>query len=211
MYNVVTGLWSTAKLSVRRGDLAATSAGNVAIFAGGWSGARCNLALFLDLIAKFTLALGTPSNAVDFFNGATQIWSTAQLNVARHYIAAVSVKNFAILAGGMLSGAIAPVLPPSCARTWQSCNAFLDFIIRSGFSWCWSDFSCQFLVEFPFSELLLQAKYILTLLIYTMLKLGFGQHPSSAHLDGRYQSHHLIVRPCLLEEGSKIQVIEGLL
>jgi hypothetical protein len=74
----------------------------VAIFSGGWSGARCNLALFLDSIAKFTLALETPSNVVDLFNGATQIWSTAQLNVARHYIEAVSVKNFAILAGGML-------------------------------------------------------------------------------------------------------------
>ncbi len=32
------GTWSTAQLSVARESLAATSVGNVAIFAGGWSG-----------------------------------------------------------------------------------------------------------------------------------------------------------------------------
>ena len=35
VYNGATGAWSTAQLSVARGDLAATSVGNIAIFAGG--------------------------------------------------------------------------------------------------------------------------------------------------------------------------------
>jgi hypothetical protein len=35
MYNVVTGTWSTAQLSVPRFSLAAASAGIFAIFAGG--------------------------------------------------------------------------------------------------------------------------------------------------------------------------------
>jgi hypothetical protein len=40
------------------------------------------------------------SNAVDLYNGASGTWSTAQLSVARFYIAATSVGNVAIFAGG---------------------------------------------------------------------------------------------------------------
>ncbi len=45
-YNSVTGTWSTAQLSVARYDLAATSVGNMALFAGGWTqdqGGACRL------------------------------------------------------------------------------------------------------------------------------------------------------------------------
>ncbi len=35
LYNSASGTWSTARLSVERNDIAATSVGNVAIFAGG--------------------------------------------------------------------------------------------------------------------------------------------------------------------------------
>jgi hypothetical protein len=38
LFNSATGAWSTAQLSVERAYLAATSVGNVAIFAGGWNG-----------------------------------------------------------------------------------------------------------------------------------------------------------------------------
>jgi hypothetical protein len=38
LYNSASGTWSTAQLSVTRGNLAATSVGNVAIFAGGSAG-----------------------------------------------------------------------------------------------------------------------------------------------------------------------------
>jgi hypothetical protein len=40
------------------------------------------------------------SNAVDLYNGASGAWSTAQLVVARRYLAATSVGNAAIFAGG---------------------------------------------------------------------------------------------------------------
>ena len=38
VYNGATGAWSTAQLSVARGGLAAASVGNVALFAGGYTG-----------------------------------------------------------------------------------------------------------------------------------------------------------------------------
>ena len=38
LYNGASGTWSTAQLSVARSGLAATSVGNVAIFAGGVGG-----------------------------------------------------------------------------------------------------------------------------------------------------------------------------
>ena len=43
---------------------------------------------------------GVYSNAVDLYNSATGAWSTAQLGVARGYLAAASVGNVAIFAGG---------------------------------------------------------------------------------------------------------------
>ena len=47
LYNSASGTWSTAQLSVSRSNLAATSVGNVAIFAGGLSG-NCSLTLFVE-------------------------------------------------------------------------------------------------------------------------------------------------------------------
>ena len=47
LYNYTSGTWSTAQLSVARGYLAATSVGNVAIFAGGDIG-NCRLTLFVE-------------------------------------------------------------------------------------------------------------------------------------------------------------------
>ena len=41
-----------------------------------------------------------PSNAVDLYNSASGTWSTAQLSVARFLLAATSVGNVAIFAGG---------------------------------------------------------------------------------------------------------------
>jgi hypothetical protein len=38
LYNVATGAWSTARLSVGFSQLAAVSVGNVALFAGGFAG-----------------------------------------------------------------------------------------------------------------------------------------------------------------------------
>ena len=38
LYNSASGTWSTANLSVARGYVVATSVGNVAFFAGGYTG-----------------------------------------------------------------------------------------------------------------------------------------------------------------------------
>ena len=43
---------------------------------------------------------GADFNAVDVYNGATGAWSTAQLSVARYHLAAASVGNVALFAGG---------------------------------------------------------------------------------------------------------------
>jgi hypothetical protein len=44
LYNIASGTWSTAQLSVARYIIAATSVGNVAIFAGGYSWGSSNFA-----------------------------------------------------------------------------------------------------------------------------------------------------------------------
>ena len=49
---------------------------------------------------------GAGSNAVDLYNSATGAWSTAQLSVARYGLAAASVGNVAIFAGGWTSGSV---------------------------------------------------------------------------------------------------------
>jgi len=40
------------------------------------------------------------ADAVDLYNSTTGVWSTAQLSAARGYLAAASVGNVAIFAGG---------------------------------------------------------------------------------------------------------------
>jgi hypothetical protein len=84
LYDSTLATWSTARLSVARGSLAAASVGNVALFSGG----RTN---------------GDRSTAVDLFNVKTRSWSTAQLSLARSAIAAASVSNVAIFSGGLTS------------------------------------------------------------------------------------------------------------
>jgi hypothetical protein len=48
LYNSSSGTWSTAQLSVARLNPAATSVGNLAIFAGGSDASNCRLALFVE-------------------------------------------------------------------------------------------------------------------------------------------------------------------
>jgi len=66
--------------------LVAASVGNVAVFAGGQDTSY--------------------SNVVDLYNSVTGTWSTAQLSVARQWIAATSVGNLAMFGGGETSGAL---------------------------------------------------------------------------------------------------------
>jgi hypothetical protein len=57
LYNGASGKWSTAQLSVARNNLAATSVGNVAIFAGGWRG-NCSLTLFVEGLLFGLMSVG---------------------------------------------------------------------------------------------------------------------------------------------------------
>jgi hypothetical protein len=128
VYDSATGAWSTALLSVARSRLAATSVGNMALFAGGeivWQGTSsrcvsfvecsclrlCRLLFFAcssiaavffprDLTLSFAASAGAISNRVDLYNSATGTWSTAQLSVARFELAATTVGNTAMFAGG---------------------------------------------------------------------------------------------------------------
>jgi hypothetical protein len=130
VYNSATGAWSTAQLSVPRWYLAAASVGNVALFAGGYAasalfvqggGGRCSWLREVEFVrvlqycgfvcpataSSLTRATaGGGSNAVDVYNSATGAWSTAQLSVARWVIAATSVKNVALFAGGASGGVL---------------------------------------------------------------------------------------------------------
>ena len=49
---------------------------------------------------------GGNSNAVDVYNSATGVWSTAQLSVARGNFAATSVRNVALFVGGATSSIV---------------------------------------------------------------------------------------------------------
>jgi hypothetical protein len=78
----VAGAWSTAKLSVAREQLSATSlpSQGLALFAGG----------------------GAVSDVVDIFDGKAGAWSTAKLSVARRLLSATSLpsQGLALFAGG---------------------------------------------------------------------------------------------------------------
>ena len=49
---------------------------------------------------------GSFSNVVDVYNGATGAWSTAQLSLGRFWLAAASVGNVALFAGGQAGSAL---------------------------------------------------------------------------------------------------------
>jgi hypothetical protein len=51
-------------------------------------------------LMRATVTAGVESNAVDLYNSATGAWSTARLSVARWRLAAASVGNVAVFAGG---------------------------------------------------------------------------------------------------------------
>jgi len=53
-----------------------------------------------------TTAVGVVSNVVDLYNSATGTWSTALLSMARYGLAAASVGNVALFAGGALGSAL---------------------------------------------------------------------------------------------------------
>ena len=97
IYDVISNSWSTAKLSVNRSDLAATSVGNKLLIAGGMSNnvdiydASSNtwsvnslsqirkLLRAATLNSKVFFAGGRYTNKVDIYDNATQSWSVGTL------------------------------------------------------------------------------------------------------------------------------------
>jgi hypothetical protein len=77
MYNSASGQWSSASLSVARDDITATTVGDIAIFAGGYTNTGY-------------------SNVVDLYNAKTNQWSTATLAGTPNTVVAAVIGNLAI-------------------------------------------------------------------------------------------------------------------
>ncbi len=87
IYDAETGLWSTATLSQRRHALAATTVGNLAFFAGGSVQESYSSTPYL-------------SDVIDIYDAETGLWSTDKLSEARCSLAATTVGDSAMFAGG---------------------------------------------------------------------------------------------------------------
>jgi hypothetical protein len=87
IFDSLSGMWNTTTLSQARGDLAATSLGNLAFFGGGDDGN-------LTDIGK------TIFNIVDIFNSTSQTWSTTTLSQARTLLASSSIGEIVAFGGG---------------------------------------------------------------------------------------------------------------
>ncbi len=99
LFNCLTQTWSTAFLSVARMDPVAASVGSIALFAGGQSrkpfdSGNPYMPLYYD------------SSVVDIFHVTTGKWTNASLSVARKYLAATTVGDLAVFAGGENSDAV---------------------------------------------------------------------------------------------------------
>ena len=84
IYNTKTGEWTHLPngLSEGRNALAATTVGDLAIFAGGWNGS-------------------STSTRVDIYNAETGVWTSGNwLSQGRNQLAATTVGHLAIFAGG---------------------------------------------------------------------------------------------------------------
>jgi len=83
------GAWSAATLSEARSSLAATSAGGMALFAGG------------RITSDYPIQ--TLSATVDIYDAATRTWGIESLSEARAQLAATSAGDFAFFGGGITS------------------------------------------------------------------------------------------------------------
>jgi hypothetical protein len=89
IFNANTGQWTTATLSIPRDNLAATSVGHYALFGGGFNGTGH---IPGDVYGEYS--------TVDVFDSDTGQWSVMDLSVARGWLAATTLGNEALFAGG---------------------------------------------------------------------------------------------------------------
>ena len=126
IYDVVTGTWTTSRLSVPRMEMTTVAAGNKIFFAGGrdfWV-SYDNIDIYDVITNTWTVAhlprpeaylsaaalgnkiffAGGFTDNVDIYNLSTNTWSTASLSVARSNFAMVTAGNKIYFAGGIGSG-----------------------------------------------------------------------------------------------------------
>jgi hypothetical protein len=93
-------------------------------------GARCLLCMRCRRLPSDGVTAGSLSNAVDLYNGASGTWSTAQLSVARSSLAATSVGNVAIFAGGSTGNCSSLTLFVEGLLVWaDSCGRWFDVCV----------------------------------------------------------------------------------
>jgi autotransporter-associated beta strand protein len=102
IYDTTNSTWSTASLSQARYNLAAASAGNQILFAGGEG-----VGGWPDASAK-----------VDIFNVDSNTWSTGALSQARYRLAGASVGSKVLFGGGWAG----PALPSSKVDIYDSAS-----------------------------------------------------------------------------------------
>jgi hypothetical protein len=123
IYDVVTGSWTTSRLSVARMGITAVTAGNKIFFAGGndFSRTYANVDIYDVVTNTWTVThlprpetnlsaevlgdkiffAGGSTYYVDIYNLSTNAWSTANLSVARTNIAVVATGSKIYFAGGL--------------------------------------------------------------------------------------------------------------
>ena len=91
VYDAVSGTWSQAALSQRRGGIAVASVDGDAIFAGGYYERR-------------STGSSHPSDVVDIFNADTDSWTTSRLPIAMRFSSSVALGNDAFFVGSSPAG-----------------------------------------------------------------------------------------------------------
>jgi hypothetical protein len=130
IFNAISGIWTTASLSVAREDLAAASVKDLVLFGGGgyilfysarvdvfnatsgvWTTASLSVvSAYFAAVSVWDLVLfgggynasvwSSHSDRVDIFNATSGVWTTTSLSQARSNLAAASVKNLVLFGGG---------------------------------------------------------------------------------------------------------------
>lgn len=86
IFDAVTGVRTTAKLSKARTNIAVGASGDKIVFAGGW---------YWDMMYSML-----PANTVDIYNTTTGLWTKTNLSKKRENIGVAVVGNKIIFAGG---------------------------------------------------------------------------------------------------------------
>lgn len=107
IFDLATGMRTSAKLSKARSNIASAAAGNKIVFAGGW---------YWDMMYNVV-----PANNVDIYDVTTGVWTKTTLSKKRDNITAAVVGDKLIFAGGFgPAGAVTNVdIYNTTTNTWS--------------------------------------------------------------------------------------------